>query len=137
RAYLGYVPHSMTFRRFTLGPATLLPSMGTAVIEFRGRTRDAKPLILLRESIGDDAMSEPAAPARDCFMLVLILTILALAPIRATAAVDSFETLAAEFERDAQPLMERFCLDCHSTDEEQGDLDLERFAKFDDVRRNE
>ena len=45
--------------------------------------------------------------------------------------------LATEFGREVQPLMKRFCLDCHSTEEEQGDLDLERFAKFDDVRRNE
>ena len=82
-------------------------------------------------------MNQSATPARARVVPVLVVMILGLAQARATAAVDSFGTLATEFGREVQPLMKRFCLDCHSTEEEQGDLDLERFARFDDVRRNE
>jgi hypothetical protein len=48
----------------------------------------------------------------------------------------SFQALSAEYDRDVRPVLERFCLECHSTDEKQGELDLERFAKLDDVRRD-
>ncbi|MDR3622771.1 MAG: DUF1587 domain-containing protein, partial [Paludisphaera borealis] len=84
-------------------------------------------------------MSQSAGRRRKSFplLLVLIPTALVLAQVSASAAVDSFETLTTEYGRDVQPLMKQFCIKCHSTEEQQGDLDLERFAKFDDVRRNE
>lgn len=46
----------------------------------------------------------------------------------------AFETLAAEYQHDIQPLLKRFCLDCHSTEDKEGELDLERFMKLDNVR---
>ena len=47
----------------------------------------------------------------------------------------SFDTLAVEYQRDALPLLKQFCLECHSGDEPQGDLDLKRFATLREVRR--
>ena len=48
----------------------------------------------------------------------------------------SFDTLGAGFERDIRPLLQQYCLKCHSTNLQEGELDLERFVKFDDVRRD-
>lgn len=50
------------------------------------------------------------------------------------ATPDSFETLSAQYGREIRPLMTELCLKCHSTDQADGDLDLERFTKLDDVR---
>ncbi len=47
----------------------------------------------------------------------------------------NFEQLAADFGKTAQPLVKQFCFECHSTAEQEGELDLERFARLDDVRR--
>jgi mono/diheme cytochrome c family protein len=35
-----------------------------------------------------------------------------------------------------QPLLQRYCLQCHSTKARKGDLDLERFASLDQVRKD-
>lgn len=45
-----------------------------------------------------------------------------------------FAELGAEYERDVRPLIASYCLDCHSTAESQGDLDLERFRTLKEVR---
>jgi hypothetical protein len=43
---------------------------------------------------------------------------------------------AAEYASTARPLVERYCLDCHSEAAKQGDLDLERFATLGDIRKD-
>jgi hypothetical protein len=40
------------------------------------------------------------------------------------------------FEQTIQPLLKQFCLDCHSTKKQKGDLDLERFTSLDLVKRD-
>lgn len=58
-----------------------------------------------------------------------------VAPSAALAASPvSFDALSARYAGEIRPLMTRFCLKCHSTERQEGDLDLERFAKLDDVR---
>ncbi len=47
-----------------------------------------------------------------------------------------FQEIAKEYEGRVRPVMKQFCLGCHSTEEEQGELDLERFATLDQVRRS-
>ena len=42
---------------------------------------------------------------------------------------------AADYEKDIRPLLTEFCLKCHSTEKHKGDLDMERFASFADVKR--
>ncbi len=49
---------------------------------------------------------------------------------------DSFDTLAHQFQNTTRPVIQRFCLECHSTEEQEGELDLERFATLADVRRD-
>jgi hypothetical protein len=46
-----------------------------------------------------------------------------------------FDTIGSEYARQIRPLMRQFCLNCHSTAKQKGDLELEHFAKLEDVRR--
>jgi hypothetical protein len=48
---------------------------------------------------------------------------------------ESFDALAERYTGATQPLLARYCLDCHSTASHEGELDLERFANLTDVRR--
>src|SRR5262245_34360456 len=45
------------------------------------------------------------------------------------------EVVSAEYARTARPLLAKYCLECHSAELKEGDLDLERFASLDDVRQ--
>jgi hypothetical protein len=45
-----------------------------------------------------------------------------------------FDAIGAEYAHEIRPLMKQFCLNCHSTAKQKGDLDLEHFAKLADVR---
>lgn len=65
----------------------------------------------------------------------LAITLLAGVPIVAAEAPVSFADLATQYQREVQPLLKQFCLNCHSTKQQEGDLDLERFASLDEVRR--
>ncbi len=42
----------------------------------------------------------------------------------------------AEFATAVQPLLKKYCLDCHSTKLKKGSLDLERFTSLDQVRKD-
>lgn len=47
-----------------------------------------------------------------------------------------FARLAGEYSQTTQPLLRQFCLGCHSTEKQEGELDLERFRTLDDLRRD-
>ncbi|MBL8798254.1 MAG: DUF1592 domain-containing protein [Planctomycetia bacterium] len=67
--------------------------------------------------------------------LGLVLASLGLHAVRSAdpkAAPDA----GAEFTADVQPLVKRYCLDCHSTKAKKGSLDLERFATLDLIRKD-
>lgn len=40
----------------------------------------------------------------------------------------------ADFEKEIRPLLTEYCLKCHSTEKQKGDLDLERFGSFEAVK---
>lgn len=44
--------------------------------------------------------------------------------------------LAAEYGSEVRPILERYCLGCHSTKAKKGDLDLERFTSLGAVRKD-
>ena len=46
-----------------------------------------------------------------------------------------FVELRESYVAGVRPLAKQFCLDCHSTEAQEGELDLEQFAALDDVRR--
>jgi uncharacterized phage-associated protein len=43
---------------------------------------------------------------------------------------------ADTFEKSVQPLLKDFCLTCHSTSKQKGDLDLERFTSIAEIKRD-
>ena len=62
--------------------------------------------------------------------------IIAVSPWLATGEEPlSFETLGGQYDRQIRPLMDRFCVECHSTDLKEGELDLERFHTLVDLRQ--
>lgn len=48
---------------------------------------------------------------------------------------DSFDALGREYAETVRPLASRFCLDCHSAEGKDGDLDLESLAGLAEVRK--
>ncbi len=41
-----------------------------------------------------------------------------------------------EYANQIRPLLVKYCLQCHSTAEQRGELDLERFTQVEDIRRD-
>lgn len=72
----------------------------------------------------------------------VFLPLLAVVWFTGSAAADddaqqpAFARLAKEYSQTAQPLLRQFCLGCHSTEKQEGELDLERFRTLDDLRRD-
>ena len=69
--------------------------------------------------------------------LVFTWLLLSALPVGLHAApeADHFIGLAEEFQEQTLPLLKQFCLDCHSTEKKTGELDLERFRTFSEVRQ--
>ena len=65
----------------------------------------------------------------------LLLVLLATQTL-AVEAANSFKHLQQEFDKTTSSLVKKYCLDCHSTEAREGELDLERFTSFADVRRD-
>lgn len=69
--------------------------------------------------------------------LLLLLTFCAILPSFETAvAEDSFDSLARQFAEKTRPTMQKHCLGCHSTEKQEGDLDLERFLSLKEIRKS-
>ena len=49
---------------------------------------------------------------------------------------DEFAKLQSQYESQQQAAIKTYCLNCHSTAEKQGELDLEQFTSVADMRRN-
>ena len=45
-------------------------------------------------------------------------------------------THAADYSKEVLPMLKEFCLGCHSTEKQKGDLDLERFSSLDEIKRS-
>ncbi|MBE0542892.1 MAG: DUF1592 domain-containing protein [Verrucomicrobia bacterium] len=61
------------------------------------------------------------------------LTVAIFATLTAFAPM-AHADLAEDYFKDIRPLMERKCYDCHDADALKGDLNLERFKSFDDIK---
>ena len=53
----------------------------------------------------------------------------------AEAMPDPFVELEDQYRTQTRQLLQQFCLECHSTAKQEGDLDLERFTSLTEVRR--
>src|SRR5687768_12053745 len=71
------------------------------------------------------------------YSLMLVLVCLAAAPAARAEGPqgDPFAGLGDEYAQQTRPLLKQFCLDCHSTAKQTGELDLERFGTLEAVRR--
>ncbi len=79
------------------------------------------------------------AANRWVFRLFGIAVLVAIGPqwiLASEPKTPEFEALARRYESKTRPLISRFCLKCHSTEEQEGELDLERFATLADIRRD-
>src|SRR5688572_5528999 len=43
---------------------------------------------------------------------------------------------AANYEKEIRPLLKEYCLGCHSTEKQKGELDLERFSSLTEVKKH-
>jgi hypothetical protein len=48
----------------------------------------------------------------------------------------AFQKLSEEYSREIRPILDQHCMKCHATDVQEGTLDLEQFARLEDVRRS-
>ena len=64
---------------------------------------------------------------------LVILTVV-LFPFVGFSAVP-FPKLSADYQKEMLPLLKKFCLDCHSDEEQEGELDLERFGSLEAARK--
>ena len=71
-------------------------------------------------------------PMRPGFFIGIILF---CAAARLSAA-QPFTKISEAYKERIKPLLKQYCLSCHSTEKEKGELDLERFADLPAVRRN-
>jgi len=71
----------------------------------------------------------------DVFVTFLVMMLVLISAASGDEAT-RFEGLQKEFAEQTHPILEQFCLDCHSTDDKEGELDLERFASVEEVRRD-
>ena len=70
-------------------------------------------------------------------LAILMAFGLSMGPPAGFAAVDkpvSVDESSREFVSTAIPLLKKYCLECHSSEEQEGDLDLERFTNLEQVR---
>ncbi|REK06848.1 MAG: DUF1587 domain-containing protein [Planctomycetota bacterium] len=90
-----------------------------------------------RPSYPDNTMNHFTRSARKhvslCLLAIAAWTSIALS---AAAEDDPFEQLRTEYAGPIHAMLETYCLDCHAADVREGELDLERFAALEDVRRD-
>ena len=72
---------------------------------------------------------------RFAWVSLLILWSSAVASLAAETGGDAFRELADEYRDRIRPLTRQYCLSCHSTEKQVGELDLEQFTTLNDVRR--
>ncbi|MCC9607943.1 DUF1592 domain-containing protein [Blastopirellula sp. JC732] len=82
--------------------------------------------------------SAPLSPAsfiQRCYACWIAAVVL-LATNQAALSADEFPPLAEQYESSVHALLKSYCLDCHSTDAKEGELDLERFADLAAIRKD-
>ena len=76
-----------------------------------------------------------------CMFLPRLLTLILLAGIAARSVAARAEMGPPKisndlFETQVRPLLKEYCLSCHSTEKQKGELDLEQFVSLADVKRH-
>lgn len=66
----------------------------------------------------------------------VFLTISVCSVMASDQQSDDFARLQSEYESQQKAVLTKYCLNCHSSAEKQGELDLEQFTSVADMRRN-
>lgn len=66
----------------------------------------------------------------------LCFVVLAQADVADSADPRTFDSLSREYSSGTAGILRQYCVECHSTEAKQGELDLQRFGSFADVRRD-
>ena len=76
--------------------------------------------------------------SRHCvrFVLAFLLSSFANEPIANGEEYASFGDLERQYGEQTHPILKQYCLNCHSTQKQDGELDLQRFATVSEVRRD-
>ena len=72
-------------------------------------------------------------PARELLWLLALAPFLCVSTAPAAAVVN---TSPAFFEKSIRPVLKDYCLTCHSTEKQKGELDLERFSSLSEVKKH-
>ena len=77
-------------------------------------------------------------PRRTLFLLsgLLLGSLVTVSNDSWAQTVDSFDNIGKRYDAQIRPLLKTYCLSCHSTDEAEGDLDLEKLKTLEHLRRN-
>lgn len=71
-----------------------------------------------------------------CAPMAMVLFVFLCSPCLAqSVAVPTEKQLSERYSSSALPLLKAHCVSCHSTEKQEGELDLERFATFDELRK--
>jgi hypothetical protein len=73
---------------------------------------------------------------RLCFGLAAVGVLCAWPVLSAEEAASSSSVTPRFFEQQIRPVLTKYCLGCHSTEKQKGDLDLERFQSLAEVLRH-
>lgn len=102
-------------------PINLLPHQG-----------EAMPVCATRRMLAGASDRTPCVVLVVSTLLVLVFT----ASGSIADEMSPFDQLGQQYHQEILPLVSQYCGDCHSTDAKEGELDLERFATFADVRHD-
>ncbi len=67
---------------------------------------------------------------------VVLISMVVLGLSSRTAEAAALASLERDFGRQIQPLLKQYCLGCHSTEKQKGELDLERFTSLNEVMKH-
>ncbi len=73
---------------------------------------------------------------RTSFQRILTVYVLALLSLANGVHAAALSQEEDAFTKSVQPILNEFCVTCHSTEKQKGDLDLERFKTLDQIRRD-
>src|SRR5438105_10062651 len=80
--------------------------------------------------------SGPFARRATVFALAGCLILVACAATSPSADDVKTTDLSCDYTKHVRPLLTRYCLTCHSTKKQKGDLDLERFTSVGEARKD-
>ena len=97
-------------------------------------TAESFKMVAAFEKVIHARESAVCCPFRRVCSLCLLVASCAVSHSVAAEPV-AFDVLGTEYARDIKPVLKQFCLNCHSKEKQEGELDLERFAALAEVRK--